>query len=255
MPKAKRPPHARGGGPQDWKKATRPVFSVKSADAARLRLGFRLPLLLCDIAFPHRHIFIIGARARYDRFGHDRRAVRDDGRDDDARRVVAIAMGIAAMVICSGRPTGIIAALIMTAPARPPLLASGLVRRIADGAARQRADPGTDQRARSAVAASCYAVAGDAPHEPADNRAAHCAPPATAAFHFGVVTRVIPAAIIGIMGGRRRIAGAMAFDRAFIAALVTAAVGRFVSAVPGAGPPSFGVIAGDPPIFDFAGHT
>src|SRR3546814_17368219 len=71
---------------------------------------------------------------------------------------------------------------------------------------------------------------------------AHCAPPATAAFHFRVITRVVPSAIIGIIGGRRRIAGAMALDRAFIATLVTAAVGRFIGAVPGAGPAPLGVI-------------
>src|SRR3546814_12218973 len=71
---------------------------------------------------------------------------------------------------------------------------------------------------------------------------AHCAPPATAAFHFRVITRVVPSAIIGIIGGRRRIAGAMALDRAFIATLVTAAVGRFIVAVPVPGSAPLGVI-------------
>src|SRR3546814_13715812 len=85
---------------------------------------------------------------------------------------------------------------------------------------------------------------------------AHCAPPATAAFHFRVITRVVPSAIIGIIGGRRRIAGAMALDRAFIATLVTAAVGRFIGAVPGAGPAPLGVIGATPgAIVDFARYA
>src|SRR3546814_12806132 len=85
---------------------------------------------------------------------------------------------------------------------------------------------------------------------------AHCAPPATAAFHFRVITRVVPSAIIGIIGGRRRIAGAMALDRAFIATLVTAAVGRFIGAVPGAGPAPLGVIgATHGAIVDFARYA
>src|SRR3546814_7594052 len=116
--------------------------------------------------------------------------------------------------------------MIAGAAALPPLLAFLLVGGIADCRTGECADPGADQRAGGAVAAAGNAVAGDTPHEPADNRAAHCAPPATAAFHFRVITRVVPAAIIGIIGGRRRIAGAMALDRAFIATLVTAAVGR-----------------------------
>src|SRR3546814_13620859 len=54
--------------------------------------------------------------------------------------------------------------------------------------------------------------------------------------------RVVPAAIIGIIGGRRRIAGAMTLDRALVAPFVNAAVGRFIGAVPSAGPAAFGII-------------
>src|SRR3546814_10660197 len=69
-----------------------------SADAARHRLAFRFPLLLRDITFADRHILIIGARRGLDRFGHDGRAV-DDRRDDDARRVIAVAITIAALTV------------------------------------------------------------------------------------------------------------------------------------------------------------
>src|SRR3546814_10420555 len=114
--------------------------------------------------------------------------------------------------------------MIAGAAARPPLLAFLLVGGIADCRTGECTDPGADQRAGGAVAAAGNAVAGDTPHEPADNRAAHCAPPATAAFHFRFIMRVVPAAIIGIIiSGRRRIAGAMALDSALITAFVNPA--------------------------------
>src|SRR3546814_19355589 len=87
--------------------------------------------------------------------------------------------------------------MIAGAAALPPLLAFLLVGGIADCRTGECADPGADQRAGGAVAAAGNAVAGDAPHEPADNRAAHCAPAATAAFQFCVIMRVVTAAIIG----------------------------------------------------------
>src|SRR3546814_9432308 len=79
------------------------------------RLAFRFPLLLRDIAFADRHILIIGSRRGLDRLGHDGRAV-DDRRDDDARRVIAVAITIAALTfarrITVGLNTLIIADMI-----------------------------------------------------------------------------------------------------------------------------------------------
>src|SRR3546814_2814025 len=92
------------------------------------RLAFRLPLLLRDIAFADRHILIIGARRGLDRLGHDGRAV-DDRRDDDARRVIAVAITIAALPlgrrITVGIPTLIISAMLSGDAARPPLHRQG----------------------------------------------------------------------------------------------------------------------------------
>src|SRR3546814_14747590 len=116
---------------------------------------------------------ILVARRGLDRLGHDGCAV-DDRRDDDARRVIAVAITIAALTvgrrITVGITTLIIAALIAGAAARPPLLAFLLVGGIADCRTGERADPGADQRAGGAVAAAGNAVAGDAPHERSDTR-------------------------------------------------------------------------------------
>src|SRR3546814_18777724 len=81
-----------------------------------------------------------------------------------------------------------------------------------------------------AVALARDAVAGDAPQQSADNRAADGVAMAAAADHVGIVARVISAAIgavvIGIIRRRRIVDAGASLDRAFVAPLVTATVGR-----------------------------
>src|SRR3546814_1598434 len=83
-----------------------------------------------------------------------------------------------------------------------------------------------------AVALARDAVAGDAPQQSADNRAADGVAMAAAADHVGIVARVISAAIgavvIGIIRRRRIVDAGASLDRAFVAPLVTATVGRLI---------------------------
>src|SRR3546814_18184016 len=69
---------------------------------------------------------------------------------------------------------------------------------------------------------------------------------AAAADHVGIVARVISAAIgavvIGIIRRRRIVDAGASLDRAFVAPLVTATVGRLIGAVPAPGPAPLGII-------------
>src|SRR3546814_1274686 len=71
-----------------------------------------------------------------------------------------------------------------------------------------------------AVALARDAVAGDAPQQSADNRAADGVAMAAAADHVGIVARVISAAIgavvIGIIRRRRIVDAGASLDRAFV---------------------------------------
>src|SRR3546814_14630699 len=91
-----------------------------------------------------------------------------------------------------------------------------------------------------AVALARDAVAGDAPQQSADNRAADGVAMAAAADHVGIVARVISAAIgavvIGIIRRRRIVDAGASLDRAFVAPLVTATVARLIDAAPAPGP-------------------
>src|SRR3546814_8990400 len=105
-----------------------------------LALGFRLPLFLGDMAFADRHRFIIGPGRCLDMLGDDRRAVDDRGHHH-ARRIPAIAVTIAIVLIEAARVRAPrIGAAIILAAARPPLLTCPAIRLAADGG------PGTDRK-------------------------------------------------------------------------------------------------------------
>src|SRR3546814_3433772 len=123
------------------------------------------------MAFADRHRFIIGPGRCLDMLGDDRRAVDDRGHHH-ARRIPAIAVTIAIVLIEAARVRAPrIGAAILLAAARPPLLTCPAIRLAADGGTGKRSETAADQRAGGAVALARDPVAGGAPQQSETGRA------------------------------------------------------------------------------------
>src|SRR3546814_12510581 len=116
------------------------------------------------MAFADRHRFIIGPGRCLDMLGDDRRAVDDRGHHH-ARRIPAIAVTIAIVLIAAARVRAPrICAPIIFAAARPPLLPCPSSRLADDGGTGTRPPTAAPPRAGAWVDLSRAAVSRTRPH-------------------------------------------------------------------------------------------